>query len=135
MTPSTRAQLYIASLSTSAHCRRRRSSNHSCARVTVPLETFGEYGRYFQKHVVPDLDRREIAPITRRSKSLLVEPRPTKVPKKQCQASGKILISCDKKLQTQLLAVIGINWKLEPAGVLFSLPARSSRTPRPQADN
>jgi cation diffusion facilitator CzcD-associated flavoprotein CzcO len=42
------------------------------ARVPVPLETFVEYGRWFQKQMVPDLDRREISSVNRNGKGFTI---------------------------------------------------------------
>src|ERR1700694_3404498 len=42
-------------------------------RAPLPLETFVGYGRWFQKQMVPDLDRREIASISRNNKGFAIK--------------------------------------------------------------
>lgn len=41
-------------------------------RAPVPLETFVEYGRWFQKEMVPDLDQREITSVGRNGKGFTI---------------------------------------------------------------
>ncbi|HXM98397.1 MAG TPA: NAD(P)-binding domain-containing protein, partial [Candidatus Dormibacteraeota bacterium] len=42
-------------------------------RAPLPLETFVDYGRWFQKQMVSDLDRREVASISRNGKGFAIK--------------------------------------------------------------